>query len=100
MGNKGGAQTATLGSGNIPQMSAGVAFAGHTHSFPSTNVLTGVAAGVGGSGLAAGNTVTGIVGLVTSGASGLSGTVTIGSASPAAFSIVPPVIAFVPLIKL
>jgi microcystin-dependent protein len=41
----------------------------HTHSFPGTDVLTGVPPGGGGSGLAAGNTVFGNTALVTSGAS-------------------------------
>ena len=75
----------------------------HNHSFPSTDILTGTVPGGGGSGLAAGNTVQGITGLISSGMNtnnphnhgiasdsitGASGSVTFGSASPA--SSVPP----------
>jgi hypothetical protein len=107
----GGAANTTLNTGQIPQFSnvpvsvtlggsTGTESAPHNHNFPSTNILTGVAAGGGGSGLAAGNTVTGIVGLISSsenvnhshGLSGgsASGSVTFGAASPAAVPTLPP----------
>jgi hypothetical protein len=107
VGSTGGAANTTLATTQIPQFAnVGVSFSGstsvegapHNHSFPSTNILTGVAAGSGGSGLAAGNTVQGITGLITSSEnvnhqhsmSGVGGTVTFGNASPAAVPTLPP----------
>jgi microcystin-dependent protein len=107
VGSTGGAASATLTTAQIPQFAnVGVSFSGstsiesapHNHNFPSTNILTDVAPGGGGSGLAAGNTVTGIVGLISSSENvnhnhsmaGVSGTVTFGNASPAAVPTLPP----------
>jgi microcystin-dependent protein len=104
MGSVGGAQYATLGSGHIPQLSAGVAFSDPTHYHPISGyefVIGTASAGpyyLTDSGR--GTTAVTFTPNSSRSSTGLSGSVTIGNPNPAAFQIVPPVIGVVPLIKL
>jgi microcystin-dependent protein len=110
MGAVGGAQSATLGTQHIPQLSAGLSISDSGHSHGATAGTSGFMTYYSpstiysnASGSPANHAPAYDMTAQTStavGAANVHGSVTLGNPSPASFQIVPPVIGVVPLIKL